>query len=612
MSRSVHARAPRYPRAAAVLAGLLLSACSVGVGPGLAEASGSLVEVSTGGKVGVGGKEVAGVNVPSAGGSAPALPQANVSVGAEPGKPLVGVSVGGQPVVEVPNPVTTTPQLPPVPPVETPSTPSLPTGAHSPTPGSTTATAATVGNAASGTRTLIPTGSSARSGQGAPKTAGATGRTGARALNAAKATAPNAATPTQALASKTAKLSSDRAQHRASASTNPLDAIGRNIPIPLPVPDWSKPIILLLLLIAAWFAVRSQLASRRARRSDAERAVLQRDVDVLQEALVPDVPAHLGGLAFSVAYRPAEGPAAGGDFYDVFETAPGKVAVVLGDVAGHGFDAVKHAALTRFTLRAYLLAGLEPRATLALASKTLSDHEDDLLATVAVGVYDSKSSTLTYSLAGHPPPIIRGSNAPESISICCSPPLGWSVATGRRQRTLSLPEGAEVCFFSDGLIEARCAESGNDMLLGRERLRNLLNMLGPRPDAGKLLHAIRAAAIATPDDMAVCIMRSGARSYVRPVDTEELEVDESMLAGDPVRDLLAAYGSSSKEIENIIGAATSIAAECETAILLIEHGRNAIRVTVAQPVELAPAANNAEPRLATGPALVPALRAPSL
>ena len=351
-----------------------------------------------------------------------------------------------------------------------------------------------------------------------------------------------------------------------SSQKNPLSALGGHIPLPLPVPNWSKPIILLLLLLVLWFAVRSRLAARRARRLEDQRVTLLRDLGVMQAALVPEVPARLGGLDVSVAYRPAEGPAAGGDFYDVFALEEGRVAIVLGDVAGHGHEALTHAALTRYTLRAYMQAGLEPRAALALAGRALSDPAAEHFATVAVGVYDAQAATLTYALAGHPPPILRGVQAHEPLTVCCSPPVGWGLPTGRRQSTISLPAGAQVCFFSDGLVEAR-AEDG---LLGRERLSEILGGLGARPAAEDLLGGVRAATCATPDDMAACLLRPVAdRGDGGCVEIEELEADVGELAGSSARAFLAACGVPAARIERAIVHARRVAAEHETALLRV-------------------------------------------
>jgi stage II sporulation SpoE-like protein len=366
---------------------------------------------------------------------------------------------------------------------------------------------------------------------------------------------------------------------------NPLDAIGRHIPLPLPlpVPDWSKPIILALLLLALWFGVRSRLASRRARRLEGQRATLLRDVGAMQAALVPEVPARLGGLAVSAAYRPAEGPAAGGDLYDLFVPAPGKVAIILGDVAGHGHQALTQAALTRYTLRAYIQAGLQPRAALALAGDTLADPGGERFATVAVGVYDTRSATLTYALAGHPPPILRGCQAPEHLTICSSPPLGWGVPTGRRQTTISLPAGAEACFFSDGLIEARCAGPGQGRLLGRERLSEIFAALGPQPSAADLLAAVRAAAQATPDDMAACILGPQTQAGGAEIHVEELEADERALAAARVRCFLEACCLSAPEIARTIDLAHAIVAAYDTVVLRIERRHTGVTATVSPP-----------------------------
>ena len=388
---------------------------------------------------------------------------------------------------------------------------------------------------------------------------------------------------------------------------DPLSALGGHIPLPLPVPDWSKPIILLLLVLVLWFAVRSRLAARRASRLEGQRVTLLRDVGVMQAALVPEVPARLGGLEISVAYRPAEGPAAGGDFYDVFALEEDRVAIVLGDVAGHGHEALTHAALTRYTLRAYMQAGLEPRAALALAGRALSDPAAGHFATVAVGVYDARVGTLTYALAGHPPPILRDARTREPLTVCCSPPVGWGLPTGRRQSTVSLPAGAGVCFFSDGLVEAR----SEDGLLGRERLSEIFDGLGSRPAAEDLLGGVRAAACSTPDDMAACVLTplagcgdGGGRGSVQ---VEELEADAGELEGTPARAFLAACGVPAARIEQAIVRARRVAAEHETALLRVELGAVAAEVEVVPP-ELGVAAPGPGPGHEPQPMAQPLLR----
>ncbi len=359
-------------------------------------------------------------------------------------------------------------------------------------------------------------------------------------------------------------------------ASNPLDAIGRHIPLPIPVPDWSKPIILVLLLLALWFAVRARVARRRARRLEGQRTTYLHDVDVLQAALVPEIPARVGGAAVSVAYRPAEGPAAGGDFYDVFVPAPERVALILGDVAGHGHEALTQAALMRYTLRAYLQAGLEPRAALALAGRVLADRTMEHFATVVVGVYDTGEGRLTYASAGHPPPILLGLQTREPLAVCASPPIGWTVPTGRRQTSVSLPRGAVACFFTDGLLEARCG----DDLLGQERLTGIVAELGSRPDASKLLARVRAAALATPDDMAACILVPQIAGKAALTHIEELEVDVQMLERGLLRQFLEACLLPAAAVEHALEQACEIAAVSGTALARVELAARTATVTV--------------------------------
>jgi len=360
---------------------------------------------------------------------------------------------------------------------------------------------------------------------------------------------------------------------------NPLDTIGRQLPLPLPIPDWSKPIIAVLLLVAAVLGVRLRRAALRTRRLEREDEALLEDVEAMQMALVPDVPSAFEGLAVSTAYHPAEGPAAGGDFYDVFTPSAGKVAIMLGDSCGHGRDALAHAALTRYTLRAYLQAGLQPRAALALAGKVLADPEGLRYATAVLALYESHSGTLTYATAGHPAPIVCGPGMPQLPSTIASPPIGWDTPTGRAQTTLSLPAGTVACFFSDGLTDAR----RDGELLGHDRLVEALRSLGPRPAATQLLDQLRAQADGTPDDMAACVIAPQVTADVVFTYIQELELDARAAGDVALRSFLEECSLSSVEITKALERARDIASRCDTAQLTVHWTPTRSTVIVTPP-----------------------------
>jgi hypothetical protein len=221
---------------------------------------------------------------------------------------------------------------------------------------------------------------------------------------------------------------------------------------------------------------------------------------------------------------------------------------VVGDVAGHGKDALMHTALLRYTLRAYLEADLEPRAALQVAGRAL-DRGFDTLATVVLAVYDPNARVLRYACAGHPPPVFLGDADHVPVTASSSPPIGAGLPTGLRQTTVCLPADSAVCFFTDGLIEARRGEH----LIGRLGLVEMIRELGPGATAAELLDRVADAADRVDDDMAACMFRvvdgvaESASSRV-----EELEVRRGEPLDVMLRRFLVACGVGTRAISNAI------------------------------------------------------------
>jgi hypothetical protein len=338
----------------------------------------------------------------------------------------------------------------------------------------------------------------------------------------------------------------------------------------------------------------------RARRLESQRRELAADLESMQAALVPEIPSTLGALAVSVAYRPADGPAAGGDFYDAFALDDDRVAIIVGDVSGHGRIALARAAHMHYTLRAYVEMGLDPRDALKLTGRVLKAEEDDLFTTVAIAVYDAGSATLTYATAGHPAPLLLGSAVYEPVTVCSSPALGWGAPTGRRQTTVPFGEGARACFFSDGVTEAHMQKE----LLGRRRVAQMFATGGPRSSASALLEDVQQHARAISDDMAACIVEATAGAALSQSRIEELEVDLAQLDAGYGERFLKACGVSRGQIRPAIAHTREIAAEFGAALLRVELTGESATATASEPVALtlgAPAGvpaqrGSAEPR----------------
>jgi serine phosphatase RsbU (regulator of sigma subunit) len=352
----------------------------------------------------------------------------------------------------------------------------------------------------------------------------------------------------------------------------------------VPTPIWIALGVLSLLALA--LGARTVAAGRRARALARDRERLLHDVESLERALLPAVPEQIGGLATSVAYRSSDGPAAGGDFYDAFELPDGRVAVLIGDVSGHGAEALESTNSVRSQLHGLLEAGISPRAAIAMVGERAPVQLAGRFTTVVVAVHDPAAGTLTYAAAGHPPPIIVAPGADELLSTGASPPIGVGLRTGVRETTVAVPAGAVICLYTDGVVEARAGGA----MLGRARLETMVGELGPDDAALELLERVVAEADEASDDLTVCLLRSVAGSASAPSPhVEMLEIDSDDLDSGFARRFLAACGVPAGRVVVAIDHARTTVESQGRALLEVTVADGRAAASVAAPEASAPA-----------------------
>ncbi|MFR9674374.1 SpoIIE family protein phosphatase [Streptomyces sp. TR06-5] len=222
---------------------------------------------------------------------------------------------------------------------------------------------------------------------------------------------------------------------------------------------------------------------------------------MLQRALLPQSVPSPPGVQVAYRYVPgSSGTEVGGDWFDVIPLAGGRVALVVGDVTGHGLRAA--ATMGRIRTAVRTLAGLDLppdellRRVNELADDLAAGPDDPLLATALYAVYDPSTRRCHLAKAGHVPPLLllpgpEGGWRSRILDLPSGAPLGVS---GVQFETVELDveEGAVLVLYTDGLIESR----GEDITDGIERLRELLCARTPAPtldDACDAVIATRAA-----------------------------------------------------------------------------------------------------------------------
>jgi serine phosphatase RsbU (regulator of sigma subunit) len=229
--------------------------------------------------------------------------------------------------------------------------------------------------------------------------------------------------------------------------------------------------------------------------------------EAMQSTLRAQSDPSFPGLEVAAVYAPATRVEVGGDVYDFLELADGRLAVVLGDVTGHGIDAAADMAMAKFVFRSLAREHPEPDDFLTAANEVVvSEIGSGKFITMLYLTLDPKSGELACASAGHPPPrLVKPGAEPEAIEVSG---LALGVEGGQRYDTarLQLEPGATVVLYTDGLPEARHAGE----LYGEKRLNGMLLANAERPAqeiAEALVQDCRDFAGELGDDLAVVVLK---------------------------------------------------------------------------------------------------------
>jgi serine phosphatase RsbU (regulator of sigma subunit) len=274
------------------------------------------------------------------------------------------------------------------------------------------------------------------------------------------------------------------------------------------------------LVLAEELASRAAVCIDNARRYTRERGTAV----TLQRSLLPQRLPEQDAVEVATRYLPAGARAGvGGDWFDVIPLSGARVALVVGDVVGHGI----HASATMGRLR----TAVRTLADIDLPPDELLTHLDDLVgrpaaeaegpgrgaagngqtggdvgATCLYAVYDPVSRRCVLARAGHPlPMVVNPDGTVELLDLPAGPPLGLGDLPFESVET-ELPEGSLLALYTDGLVESR----DTDIDAGISRLRQALTR--PAASLENLCDAVLAATMPgrPVDDVALLVARTRA------------------------------------------------------------------------------------------------------
>jgi serine phosphatase RsbU (regulator of sigma subunit) len=238
--------------------------------------------------------------------------------------------------------------------------------------------------------------------------------------------------------------------------------------------------------LAGELASRAAVCIDNARLYDRER----RTALALQRGLMPGQPHVPAGLEVAPVYRPVGDNVVGGDWHDIVPLPGGRAALIVGDAMGHGPEAA--AVMVQLRTAAHTLAGLElPAEQVLHMLDTMAADMDQAgegataapFATCIYAVIDPSGSTAEIARAGHLPPVLAlPGGETEVLDLPTGLPLGLGTGSFSTAR-VSLPPGATLALYTDGLVESRTRPIDAGLTALRSALGSVLAQSGGTLDA---------------------------------------------------------------------------------------------------------------------------------
>jgi len=206
----------------------------------------------------------------------------------------------------------------------------------------------------------------------------------------------------------------------------------------------------------AFAAAREQLADSEERAAEEHRLAVRLQEAITPRSAEPDELVGAAGLDVAARYRPSGGGSlVSGDWYDAVLLPSKKVLLVVGDIAGHGLDAVTGMVAVRNSLRGLAITGGGPGTLLGWLNSAAAHFSDGILGTVICGLYDPSERTLRWARAGHLPPVLVRDGRAEQLPLPEGVLLGADPDARYAEEVTSLQLGDTLLLFTDGLIERR-------------------------------------------------------------------------------------------------------------------------------------------------------------